>query len=75
MLKKLLPMNEGTADRAVRVAAGLGLLSLTVVGPQTAWGLVGLVLVATGLIGSCPAYTLLGLKTRSTELRSQSGET
>lgn len=74
MLQKLLPMNEGIADRAVRVAAGLGLLSLTVVGPQTAWGLVGLVLVATGLIGSCPAYALLGIRTRTTKGQSQSGE-
>jgi len=63
MLDKVLPTNEGTLDRAVRVAAGLGLLSLTVIGPQTAWGLVGLVLLATGLLGSCPAYTLLGLRT------------
>ena len=63
MLEKVLPTNEGLLDRAVRVAAGLGLLSLTVVGPQTAWGLVGLVPLATGLLGSCPAYTLLGLKT------------
>jgi Protein of unknown function (DUF2892) len=59
----LFPQNEGGLDRAVRVAVGLGLLSLVFVGPQTLWGLVGLVPLATGLLGSCPAYTLLGIRT------------
>jgi hypothetical protein len=59
----LLPSNEHRIDRIVRVAVGLGLLGLTVLGPQTLWGLVGLVPLATGLIGSCPMYSLLGLST------------
>lgn len=63
MLTKLLPTNEGTLDRALRVALGLALLSITVVGPQTLWGLVGIVPLATGLLGSCPLYTLFGLST------------
>jgi hypothetical protein len=45
------------------VAAGLGLLSLAFLGPQTPWGYVGLLPLATGLIGSCPAYTLFGFST------------
>ena len=55
--------NEGSIDRAVRVVLGLGLLSLTVIGPQTLWGLVGLVPLATGAFGFCPAYKLIGLST------------
>ena len=55
--------NEGTIDRAVRIALGLGLLSLTVVGPHTLWGLVGLLPLATGALGFCPAYRLIGLST------------
>jgi hypothetical protein len=55
--------NEGTLDRAARVILGLGLLSLTVVGPQTWFGLLGLLPLATGLAGTCPAYTLLGVST------------
>jgi hypothetical protein len=55
--------NEGTVDRVLRVIVGLGLLSLVVVGPQTMWGLVGLVPLLTGLFGFCPAYKLLGLNT------------
>ena len=55
--------NEGIADRIIRVIAGLALLSLTVIGPQTLWGLVGLVPLLTGLVGVCPAYMLFGLRT------------
>ena len=55
--------NEGTIDRAVRVALGLALLSLTIVGPHSLWGLIGLVPLATGTIGFCPLYRLIGLKT------------
>ncbi len=60
---KLFPTNEGTLDRALRVVVGLGALSLVFVGPQTLWGLLGIVPLATGLAGTCPAYTLLGLST------------
>ncbi len=55
--------NAGTADRVVRVVAGLGLLSLVFVGPQTPWGWVGLLPLLTGLVGYCPAYTLFGVST------------
>ena len=55
--------NVGSVDRALRIVLGLALLALVVVGPKTLWGLVGLVPLLTGAVGSCPAYTLLGLKT------------
>lgn len=55
--------NEGSVDRGLRVVVGLSLLSLTVVGPQTLWGLVGLVPLLTGTVGFCPLYRLLGINT------------
>ena len=55
--------NEGAGDRAVRVIAGLAILSLVFVGPHTAWGYIGLVPLATGIVGFCPAYALLGINT------------
>jgi Inner membrane protein YgaP-like, transmembrane domain len=58
--------NEGTVDRVVRVALGVALLSLTVLGPKTPWGLVGIVPLATGLFGFCPLYRILGVNTCST---------
>jgi hypothetical protein len=63
MLSKILPTNEHTIDRGLRIVLGLFVLSLTVVGPQTLWGLIGLVPLLTGVIGSCPLYTLFGLST------------
>lgn len=59
----MLKRNEGTVDRALRTVAGLALLSLAFVGPQTSWGYVGLIPLATGLIGSCPIYQILGIST------------
>ena len=55
--------NVGTIDRAIRVVAGVAILSLTVFGPHTLWGLVGAVPLLTGLIGFCPLYRLLGIRT------------
>ena len=58
--------NVGSVDRALRVVAGLVLLSLTVIGPKTMWGLIGIVPLLTALVGWCPAYSLFGLKTCKT---------
>lgn len=55
--------NEGVVDRSIRVLLGLVILSLIFVGPQTLWGLVGLVPLITGLVGFCPLYKILGLNT------------
>ena len=55
--------NEGNVDRALRVIAGIVLISLVFVGPQTVWGWIGLVPLVTGLVGTCPVYSLLGINT------------
>lgn len=62
-MSEILVRNEGKIDRAVRVALGLGLLSLVVIGPKTLWGLIGLVPLLTGIVGMCPLYRLVGLNT------------
>lgn len=66
-MSKLVPNNEHPVERVLRVAVGLVLLALIVVGPKTWWGLVGAVPLLTGLVGSCPIYTLFGWSTRSTK--------
>jgi len=63
MLDKILPRNEHPIERTIRVVIGLVLLSLVFVGPKTLWGLLGIVPLATGLLGSCPLYTLFGIST------------
>lgn len=67
MPQKLLLINESGFDRLIRVLLGVAVLSLLFVGPQTAWGWLGLVPLATGIIGNCPAYALFGLSTCSEE--------
>jgi hypothetical protein len=71
MSSKILPRNEHRVERALRVIAGLALLSIVFVGPRTLWGLVGIVPLATGLLGSCPVYTLLGISTCSIDRPSK----
>ena len=57
--------NVGTIDRIIRIVVGLVLIALVFVGPQTPWGWIGIIPLATGLISSCPLYSLLGLSTCS----------
>ncbi len=63
MTGRLFPRNEHNVERAVRVMVGLALLALVFAGPQSAWGLIGIVPLVTGLIGSCPIYTAFGIST------------
>ena len=52
--------NEGSLDRGLRIVAGLILIGLAANGTIGAWGWIGVVPLATGLMGWCPVYTLLG---------------
>jgi hypothetical protein len=58
--------NVGTVDRILRIAAGLGLIGATIAGLIGPWGWIGVVPLATALLGWCPAYTLLGMSTCKT---------
>ena len=55
--------NVGGIDKTLRIVAGVGLLGATVAGLLPVWGYIGIVPLATGLMGWCPAYSLLGIKT------------
>jgi hypothetical protein len=59
--------NVGGMDKIARIVVGLALLAMTVVGPKTMWGLIGVVPLATGLLNFCPAYTLLGINSCKTK--------
>jgi hypothetical protein len=63
--------NEGTLDRAIRIALGSAMLALVVVGPKTWFGLLGLVPLITGLVGVCPLYRLIGVQTCRTQSRDR----
>jgi hypothetical protein len=59
----LFTANVGGLDRTLRITAGLAGLAMTQWGPATPWGLLGLVPLLTGALGTCPLYTLLGFRT------------
>jgi hypothetical protein len=58
--------NVGTLDRALRIVVGIALIALAATGTVGPWGWIGAVPLATALIGWCPAYSLLGIKTCKT---------
>jgi Protein of unknown function (DUF2892) len=53
-------MNVGGVDRILRIAVGLILIALALLGQIGPWGFIGLVPLATGLFRFCPAYKLFG---------------
>jgi O-antigen ligase len=55
--------NVGGIDRILRIVAGLALIALALTGTIGAWGWIGVVPLATGLLSSCPIYSLLGFDT------------
>lgn len=55
--------NVGGIDRILRIVAGLVLVILAILGIGSPWTWIGIVPLATGLLGWCPAYTLFGLRT------------
>ena len=63
MAGKFFTRNEHKIERGVRIALGLALLSMVFFGPRTYWGLIGIVPLATGLMGTCPIYSVLGFST------------
>jgi hypothetical protein len=60
-------MNEAGWDRAVRVVLGVALMivGFGVVGGTggTVLGIVAIVPLLTGIVGWCPLYTVLGIRT------------
>ncbi|MES2000493.1 MAG: DUF2892 domain-containing protein [Pseudomonadota bacterium] len=59
--------NVGSVDRAIRIIVGLILIGLAATGKIGVWGYIGVVPLATGLIGWCPAYLPFGIKTCKTK--------
>jgi hypothetical protein len=60
-----MQVNVGGIDRIVRIVAGLALILFALFSgsANTAWGWIGVVPLATGLIGWCPMYLPFGIRT------------
>jgi len=58
-----MKMNIGTIDRALRIIAGIVLITLAATGIFAPWGWFGVLPLLTGIFKYCPAYSLLGMNT------------
>ncbi len=56
--------NMGNTDRIIRVVIGVVLLSMVFVGPQSYWGLIGLIPLITALTGWCAIYQIFGISSK-----------
>lgn len=58
-----MKQNIHNKERLIRIVIGVFLVSLAFWGPSNSWFLLGLIPMATGVIGWCPPYALLGINT------------
>ena len=58
-----MQVNVGTLDRVLRIVAGVALIGLALAGAIGVWGYLGIVPLVTGLLRSCPLYSVFGLNT------------
>lgn len=65
--------NIGIIDRAIRALVGLAAISPVFIGPQAAWGWLGLVPLAAAIMGWCPPYALLGINTGAATRKVEGG--
>lgn len=64
-MNSLFKNNAGKIDRIIRVIVGVVLIGNVYTGLQTPIGWIGIILVVTGLFGTCPVYSILGINTKS----------
>jgi hypothetical protein len=67
-MMKIGEINVGMADRVIRLIAGLvfiGAFALNMVADPWVYlvGLVGVIALITGAVGTCPLYSVLGINT------------
>ena len=62
-----MKINVGGIDKVLRIVVGLALIVLTLTGTIGVWGWIGIIPLATGVMGWCPLYHPIGLNTCSTK--------
>lgn len=62
--------NIGSTDKVIRIIIGILLLSLYFFGPQTPWGLLGIIPILTAIVGVCPAYIPFKISTLKKEQKN-----
>jgi len=59
-----MKLNVGGVDRILRIVVGAALVGATAMQQIPVWGYVGIIPLATGLIGFCPLYPIMGYSTK-----------
>lgn len=54
--------NVGGIDKILRIVVGIALVAWAILGGPV-WAWIGVLPILTGVMGWCPAYTLIGLNT------------
>jgi membrane protein implicated in regulation of membrane protease activity len=75
MSNSFFKQNEHAVERLLRVILGAVLLALVFVGPQTPFGWIGVIPLVTGIAGTCPLYSILGISTCSTNNKKHDATT
>lgn len=60
-----MKINVGSADRIIRILAGIALIAGAATGYIGMWGYLGVVPLLTGTFRLCPAYLPFGISTCS----------
>ena len=55
--------NIGNLDRILRIIIGVGLIAASLIGALPAWGWIGVIPLVTALVGWCPLYRVIGVRT------------
>ncbi|WP_410498262.1 DUF2892 domain-containing protein [Chitinibacter sp. S2-10] len=55
--------NVGGLDRVARIVIGAALIILAALGVLGVWAYIGIVPLLTGLLHSCPLYSVFGVNT------------
>lgn len=58
--------NVGGIDKGIRIVVGIAVIAAGVL-YQTWWGALGVIPLATALMGWCPPYAILGINTCKTK--------
>lgn len=68
----MMAYNVGTVERTIRIVLGIALTSLLFLAEGNAryFGLIGVVLLVTGVLRWCPAWSLLGVNTCGAQQKS-----
>lgn len=59
-----MKFNVGGIDRILRILVGLALVAWAALLGGPVWAWIGIIPLATGAVGFCPLYPMLGLSTR-----------